>query len=280
MIDSGQYLENPRRLCCFTISCQPRASDMKQTLEGFQTGINLTVCHSINRVRRNRLFIGTPLLWILSTASAFVRAQSSASEKSVLAISTAWSATGVKANGQIVLAIILDIKRPYHINANTANAPLIPTSIQLVSGPDFLLSSTAVFPRPEEIDFGEEGAKERIKVFSDRTIAYIPIAVGRGAVPGHHELKVRIGYQACNDRICLLPTETTQSLDLNVVPARAEIQVTHPDLFEGLTALRDRLNIPFFGLDFEIAPSRFWLLLIIAALGGFLLNLTPCVLPL
>ena len=253
---------------------------MKQTLQGWPTGINRTDRYSIDRVRRNRGLIGTTLLWILSMASSLHAAPPSAFEKSVLAISTAWSATGVKPNGQIVLAIILDIKRPYHINANTANAPFIPTSIQLVSGPDFLLSSTAVFPKAEEIEFGVEAARERIKVFSDRAIAYMPIAVGLGAVPGHHELKIRIGYQACDDKACLLPKEVVESVELKVLPAAAEVQMIQPELFAGLNALRDRLNVPFFGLDFEIAPSKFWLLLFIAAIGGFLLNPTPCVLPL
>ncbi len=50
--------------------------------------------------------------------------------------------------------------------------------------------------------------------------------------------------------------------------------MTQPELFAGLDALRDRLNVPFFGLDFEIAPSKFWLLLFITAIGGFLLNLS------
>jgi len=213
-------------------------------------------------------------------AGAILEAQPSALEKSVLAISTTWSATGVKAGGNITLAIVLDIQKPYHINAHTAKEPFLPTSIQLAGGPDFLLGSTAVFPKPDELYFGVEGAKERIKVFSDRTVAYLPIAVEGSAVPGKHEIKIRIGYQACDDRVCLLATEKILSVELSVVPTAAEVQITQPELFAGLNALRDRLNVPFFGLDFEIAPSRLWLLLLIAAIGGFLLNLTPCVLPL
>ena len=252
---------------------------MKQTLRGWPNGINRAGWDSIDRVRRNRVLLAMPLLWILSMAGALLGAQPSGPEK-VLAISTTWSATGVKAGSNITLAIILDVQKPYHINAHVTKEPFMPTSIQLVGGPEFLLGSTAVFPKPHEIEFGIEGAKERIRVFSGRTVAYLPIAVEGSAASGKHEIKIRIGYQACDDKICLLPTEVIQSVELNVVPAAAEVQITQPELFAGLNALRDRLNVPFFGLDFEIAPSKLWLLLLIAAVGGFILNLTPCVLPL
>src|SRR5882672_3904002 len=99
------------------IPCRPRETDMKQTLRGWPNGINRAGRYSIDLVRRNRVLLAMPLLWILSMASALLGAQPSAPEK-VLAISTAWSATGVKAGSNITLAIILDVQRPYHINAN------------------------------------------------------------------------------------------------------------------------------------------------------------------
>ena len=167
---------------------------MKQTVSGWPTGINWAG-YSIERVRRKPVLLAMPLLWILSMASALLGAQPSGPEK-VLAISTTWSATGVKAGSNITLAIILDVQKPYHINAHVTKEPFMPTSIQLVGGPEFLLGSTAVFPKPHEIEFGIESAKERIKVFSGRTVAYLPIAVEGSAAPGKHEIKIRIGYQA------------------------------------------------------------------------------------
>ncbi len=253
---------------------------MNQTLQGLPTGLSRTGCCSLTGLRSGYVAAFTPLLWILCQANLSFGAEPAALQKEVVAVSTSWSASGVKAGGLINLAIILDIQEPYHINANTAQDPFIPTSIQLESGPGFVLSSTAVFPDALEIDFGIDGAKERIKVFSGRTVAYLPMVVDGSAVPGKHEIKIRMRYQACNDTICLPPVDVIQSVELNLVPANTEIQITQPELFQALDTLRDRLNVPFFGLDFQIAPSKLWLLLMIAAVGGFLLNLTPCVLPL
>src|SRR5215467_11412319 len=148
------------------------------------------------RYRENRksFVLVTLLLWILCGVSGVRGAEPSAPEKSVVEISTHWSANGAKANGQITLAVVLEIKPPYHINANLTTPPLIPTSIQLVKGPDFVLSSTAIFPKPEELNFGPEGAKEKIKVFSGRTIAYVPFAVGKSARPGSHPLEIGVTY--------------------------------------------------------------------------------------
>jgi thiol:disulfide interchange protein DsbD len=47
-----------------------------------------------------------------------------------------------------------------------------------------------------------------------------------------------------------------------------------------MNAYKKRLKVSLFGLDFVFDPSRFWILWFVAALGGVLLNFTPCVLPL
>src|SRR5262249_62244913 len=91
-----------------------------------------------------RRLIGVLLLPILWADEANLKAQPSAPQKQVLEISSYWSANGVKAGGQIVLAVVLDIKHPYHINAHAPKPPFVPTSIQLLSGPDSVVSSTPI----------------------------------------------------------------------------------------------------------------------------------------
>src|SRR2546426_469563 len=54
---------------------------------------------------------------------------------SVVTISTFWSQTGVKAGGQINLAVVLDIQKPYHVNSHLAKEPYIPLNVQLVGAP-------------------------------------------------------------------------------------------------------------------------------------------------
>lgn len=191
-----------------------------------------------------------------------------------------WSATGVKPGGEITLALALDIRKPYHINPNKTKDPFIPTTVEVVEAPNELRSSTPIFPEPETIDFGTGAGKERIPVFTGRTVFYIPMAVTKAVKPGEHEIKIKVGYQACDDKQCLFPTDLTETVKLNVVEPSAKVEKTNVEMFQTLEQLKDRLNIAFFGWDFDIKPSNFILLLLVAAIGGFLLNFTPCVLPL
>lgn len=198
----------------------------------------------------------------------------------VVRLSSYWSATGVKPGDSIVLALVLDIRAPYHINANRTKEGFIPTEVELVNPPAELRSSTPVFPPPEEIEFGVGQAKEKIPVFSGRTTIYIPMSATGTAAPGDHPLEVRVNYQACDDRTCLFPTGVTEKTTLRVSARGEDVQLINREIFAGLGERKQGLQIAFFGWDFTIEPSRLWLLLCVAAIGGMLLNFTPCVLPL
>jgi thiol:disulfide interchange protein len=198
----------------------------------------------------------------------------------VVKVFSAWSATGVKPGGQIALAVILEIKPPYHVNPNKTKEPFIPTKVEVVSAPPEIRTSTPIFPEPHEIDFGPAGSQEKILVLSGRTVLYVPMAATSSAKPGQYPIEIKIGYQACDDKACLFPTDVTHTASLNIVAGNAEVTTANGELFKDLERLKDRLNIAFFGWDFEIKPSNFAVLLLIAMIGGMLLNFTPCVLPL
>lgn len=200
--------------------------------------------------------------------------------KPSIRISTAWSASAIKAGGHGTLAVIFEIPEPFHINSHQVQAPYIPTTIRIIEAPSFLRSSTPIFPTPHDFESRVGMTKEIIQVFSGKTIAYLPVAINSSAPAGKTQFKIQIRYQACNETQCFNPTEKDQTVDLDVAAFSASVEPLHPEIFANLKSVEEQLNIPFFGLDFKIATSRLGLLLCIAAIGGFLLNLTPCVLPL
>jgi thiol:disulfide interchange protein len=191
-----------------------------------------------------------------------------------------WSADAAKPGDRITLAVVLEIKSPYHVNSNKAKEGFIPTTVELVNIPPGIQASTPVFPAAHEVDFGVGANKEKLPVFSGRTTVYITMAVMGSAQPGDRPVEVKVGYQACDDKNCLFPTSVTEKTNLRVVPSSARTESTNPELFAGLKQNQEKLSIAFFGWDFTIEPSRLWLLLLVAAIGGALLNFTPCVLPL
>ncbi|HXU75723.1 MAG TPA: hypothetical protein VN794_04100, partial [Methylomirabilota bacterium] len=111
-------------------------------------------------------------------------AQPSTTSESVVAVSTFWSQNGVKPGGEINLAVVLDIKKPYHLGANTTKDPFIPTEVQLVSAPEEVRGTTALYPDPELVDFVEGEARKKIPVFSGRTTVFMTLSTASSARPG------------------------------------------------------------------------------------------------
>src|SRR5678816_4177052 len=134
---------------------------------------------------------------------------SNAEPGSVVAISTLWSQNGVRPGGVLHLAVMLDIRKPYHVSADTAKDPDIPLSVRIISAPEDVRGSTPSYPASQLIDFDDSVRKRKIQVFSDRAAIFMTIAVAASARPGDLPIQIRVEYQACNDRICLIPAQVT-----------------------------------------------------------------------
>jgi len=235
----------------------------------------------ISKVKNLHTSILFCVVFTITTALSWKSAFAAQSDlDAVVKVSTFWSHSAVKPNGQITLAVVLDIRPPFHISPNTAKAPFVPTQVGITSSYEGLRSSTPNFPQPETIDFGKEGAKEKVPVFSGRTVVFIPMALNESARPGEDSIQLKITYQACDTNHCLKPLSVEHVARLSVVDPTAEVKLINVELFRALESRRDRLTIAFFGWDFSFGASHRWLLLFIAAIGGLLLNFTPCVLPL
>lgn len=161
------------------------------------------------------------------------------------------------------------------------------------------------------IDLAGTGTPEPYKVFKDKAIAFVPVMIEPTATPGTAlQLTIKAGYQACDDTMCLRPEVATFNVPLQIVEAgkAARTQPTGQDAdafaaFDasafaklasgtgitlgtpGSTSAKPLsgsvLVINDFGLNLKIdtAGAGIVLVLLLAAAGGFLLNLMPCVLP-
>ncbi len=150
------------------------------------------------------------------------------------------------------------------------------------------------------------------QVFSGRAIAYLPIAIADDASSGSFTLDVTVSYQVCDDTSCLMPEDRTIPVTFEVVEdaAAAAASGTDAALFSGFDAriLATLGDAPdgtvaatttpgaakapaaaaapatrpsLFGYEMPdfAGPVGLVMLLLISALGGAVLNLTPCVLP-
>ena len=168
------------------------------------------------------------------------------------------------------------------------------------------------WPEPVAIEVAFLGEPVAYEVFAGRAVVYVPVKVAQDAEPGDYTLGVRVVYQACDDRSCKLPVGTVdpatgrpvggeeRSVTVTVRPL-AEIGAAGGDggadgaggeRFRGFNATvwpqinagvrpAETLTFDLFGWSFTLSPRDVGLLAlwVVAAVGGLLLNFTPCVLP-
>ncbi|WP_432800164.1 cytochrome c biogenesis protein CcdA [Poriferisphaera sp. WC338] len=230
-----------------------------------------------------------------------------------------WLKSVASPGDQRVIAIVADIAPTYHINPEQKQIPsdfpfpLIPTTIEVSQGNDIeggndqseaaLIFGPIQFPKAEEVTVQFTGEPLVIKAYEHRAVFYIPVIVKDDALVGDYPVRINFGYQTCNDQVCLIPVDQPIDLTLKVVTLADAAavagqsgggeDVSDPVLFAGFnTSVFEQMvsgevaahtEVPFdiFGLSFKIDTQGvgFVLLLLVAMVGGFLLNLTPCVLP-
>ena len=154
-----------------------------------------------------------------------------------------------------------------------------------------------------------------VPLFAGKAVAFVPVRLDEGLRAGTKlTLPVRVSYQACDDSICRMPESLTFEVVLTVADAGSvgasaigddadaalfagfdsagfatvgdgSTQV-RPEESDGAVGAETADVVPiagprFFGLQLPDprGPVGLIVLLFVSAVGGFILNLTPCVLP-
>ena len=208
---------------------------------------------------------------------------------SVMRITTEWSKSAVAAGDTALLAIVMDIDEPYHLQLHKPQLDwLVATEVSFEGAPAGVFFGDVQWPQPHPIKVNFGDGPQTLDFYAGRAVIFHKVTVGEDVAPGEHPLTIKTTWQACDETTCLPPQDTVTKITLNVVAAGTPTEPLNAQLFDGYTGgslaeavpVAGALTIPFFGWDFTIDPNALWLLLVVAAIGGFLLNLTPCVLPL
>lgn len=238
------------------------------------------------RLNKRGQWILTALL-MLGIFSLPVIGQTGTAEQEVVTVTSAWETEAIPVGQTRQLAVLFDIEEPYHINPPSETVTildelmLIETSVDITGLPAGVRVGRDIWPpyKEMEVDF----ADIPVRVYEKRTIVRLPITIGAEVEPGEYSIMIKVTYQACDDQVCLFPVDLELPMTLRVVSASTEVAETNESLFaeaEAAGEMTPPLRFDFFGYGFEMATVFLIPLLLLAALGGFLLNLTPCVLPL
>ncbi|MFQ5350167.1 MAG: protein-disulfide reductase DsbD domain-containing protein, partial [Thermoanaerobaculia bacterium] len=164
------------------------------------------------------------------------------------------------------LAAVVEIDRGWHVNSHQPSYDyLIPTSLE-IDLPSSWSIEAITYPPGEMQRFAFE--EEPLSVYDGRVVILARLRIGEEELEGARPVIGRLTFQACDDRSCLPPELLSQSLELTLAE-------------DGGVPLDD----PAFAAP-AIAPLKpagtglhlGWMLLL-AAVGGLILNAMPCVLP-
>ena len=213
-------------------------------------------------------------------------------DEAPVAVTTAWSVDAVHPTGNAVLAVVLDIRKSFHVMADKAQLSQIqdfipfPTRVWVSEATEGVLSEPPVYPRAQsfKVDFVDAP----IMSFEGRAVIYLPIRLGPNTSGGAVFVKVGVEYQACAPDYCLMPQRVVHTAELPLVPRGEKIAAVNRELFSEYESRapgdpRRLISFRLFGFGFALdpdSPLTAGIILLLAAFGGFLLNFTPCVLPL
>jgi thiol:disulfide interchange protein DsbD len=210
----------------------------------------------------------------------------------VVQLQTAWSVDRARPGDTVSLAVVVDIKNGFHINADAAQIQPFedftpyPTKIHVLAATDGVAIASARFPPAKP--FKAEYASGDLMSFEGRTIITLSMNLAEQLPVGSISLDIQVEYQACSDRYCLFPEKKRLNATLAVVESGTPVTHINTGLFANLkigtgVSGTGGINFSLFGWQFLINPASgpgYIMLLVVAAFGGMLLNLTPCVLPL
>ncbi len=210
----------------------------------------------------------------------------------VIPVKIAWSQDRARPGDAVALAVVLDIPKGYHINADArqlkpmADFKPFPTRVRVVEAHQGLTIETPRYPlaHPIKVDY----ASNDLMSFEGKTAIVLPMKFTDSLQPGSAKVKLIVEYQACSATYCLFPQKVPLEKTIAVVERSQSVSNINEAIFSDFRSdvsadSSQAVDFDLFGWSFSInARSGIgWILLVItAAFGGLLLNFTPCVLPL
>lgn len=225
--------------------------------------------------------------------------------------------TAIEANQPFALAITFEIEEGWKINTNEpkvpaswGDIPLLPTTIALdEASAKFATLGPIQWPKTKvaQADLAGNGKPESYEVYAETAVAFVPVRLKPEAfgADGKATITFKVGFQACDATTCEMPMNEELAVSVPKGPASAVAAGLFKD-FEvarlqgseqwgtvttdgsggnaakggGAGAMASAPR-SFFGIPLPGSGGMFtWLVFFgLAAVGGFVLNLTPCVLP-
>ena len=231
---------------------------------------------------RRRVLHAAVLALIFLPSTSFSQLTPAASEANVTAY---LSVDRLTAGSSFRIAVVIDLTKPWHVNANNITAEgLIPTTLTF-QPPPFVAIDRIVYPPGARTKVG--WSDEPVALYTGHAVIFADARVNTDAKPGPVKIGGSLRYQACNDTLCIAPKTVPVAIETEVAPAGAKVSPVQPELFAAaetnaaplpalVTASKNETQSSIAAL---IQQRGWFVTIVIVFLGGLALNLTPCVYP-
>jgi DsbC/DsbD-like thiol-disulfide interchange protein len=146
-----------------------------------------------------------------------------------------FSADKAQRGRTIQAAVVMDIPEGFHVNSNKPLSKYsIPTTIK-IDAPGGVRVGPVSYPRAVVRRFKFEGRseEERLAVYEGRAVMRFNVTVPADFEPGVTELRVRVRYQSCDDRVCYPPATRDITLPVGIVGASDPVRRINGQIFGG-----------------------------------------------
>ncbi|MEE9169359.1 MAG: cytochrome c biogenesis protein CcdA [bacterium] len=193
------------------------------------------------------------------------------------------SADRVPAGTDFLIALVVKIDPPWHINSNKPLEDIYRATRVSYKPLDMVSFGKVYYPEGEvkSFDFSETG----LSVYEKQITVFTEVTIANSMEPTSLLLEGVLDYQACNDQICLFPSQEHFSIPVEVVGSNETISLAHQEIFAKFfekdkpaedeawqLTRQERQAKEVLEKGFVYAIAAFFIF-------GLALNLTPCVYP-
>jgi hypothetical protein len=127
------------------------------------------------------------------------------------------------------LAVVLKIRKGFHINAREKSAEYLIATDLRAHPPTGFTAGQVSYPKGELHTF--TFSKTPLNVYQDKAILRLPVTVQADAPLGPQHILLKLRYQACSTELCLPPVTLDVDAPVTVVASAAHSRPAHPELF-------------------------------------------------
>ncbi|MFL6194610.1 MAG: thioredoxin family protein [Thermoanaerobaculia bacterium] len=205
-----------------------------------------------------------------------LHAQLNAPEKASFVLSA--DRTAYDSGSTARVAALVTIENGWHVNSYKPSFEyLIPTVLDLETPPGWP-QETVQYPAAALRTFAFEA--QPLAVYDGDVVILADLQVPAGMAAGSYAVRAKLRYQACNDEQCLPPVTSDAEIQLKVGPGGQSQQA---ELFSAAATGNGGGGPASTATARTTAPAKpagnLAGILLLAVLGGLILNAMPCVLP-